>query len=145
MFPNPQDALPLPPRPNLKQYKKQAKDLVKACKSADPDAIRAWAKRWVETLATLANLAVTPELPVWPDRWVDKIADFAQRRLAGTGSGAAKCPLTDAQFVIARSQGFESWSRFAKHLEAVAHGDSQVSNFEAAADAIVSGDLVMLE
>lgn len=32
MFPNPQDALPLPPRPNLEQYKKQAKDLIKACR-----------------------------------------------------------------------------------------------------------------
>jgi hypothetical protein len=27
------DALPLPPRPNLEQYKKRAKDLVKICKS----------------------------------------------------------------------------------------------------------------
>jgi hypothetical protein len=28
----PQDAVPLPPRPNLEQYKKLAKDLVKVCK-----------------------------------------------------------------------------------------------------------------
>jgi len=50
MFPNPQDALPLPARPHLEQYKKQAKELVKACKSADPGAIHAWAAKWVETL-----------------------------------------------------------------------------------------------
>ena len=37
MYPNPQDALPLPPRPNLEQYKKLAKDLVKAWKSSDGD------------------------------------------------------------------------------------------------------------
>ena len=29
MYPNPQDVLPLPPRPSVEQYKKLAKDLVK--------------------------------------------------------------------------------------------------------------------
>lgn len=33
MFPNPQDSLPLPARPNLEQYRKLAKGLLKACKS----------------------------------------------------------------------------------------------------------------
>ena len=43
MFPNPQDALPLPARPNLEQYKKLAKDLARAAASADnPPALRAW-------------------------------------------------------------------------------------------------------
>ena len=43
MFPNPHDALPLPPRPNLNQYKTLAKDLLKAARSADPNAIGTWA------------------------------------------------------------------------------------------------------
>ena len=30
MYPNPQEALPLTPRPNLEHYRKLAKDLVKA-------------------------------------------------------------------------------------------------------------------
>ena len=34
MYPNPQDVLPLPPRPDLEQYKKQAKDLVEACRAS---------------------------------------------------------------------------------------------------------------
>lgn len=29
MYPNPQDALPLPPHPSVEQYRKLAKDLVK--------------------------------------------------------------------------------------------------------------------
>src|SRR5262249_44118289 len=37
--------------------------------------------------------------------------------------------------------GFTSWPRFAHHVEAIADGDSLTSAFEAAADAIVSGDL----
>ena len=37
------DALPLPPRPNLEQYRKLAKDFQRACKSSQPSAIRDWA------------------------------------------------------------------------------------------------------
>ena len=46
MYPNPQDAVPLPPHPDLEQYRKRAKELLKAAK-AGPDAIRAWAVAWV--------------------------------------------------------------------------------------------------
>jgi hypothetical protein len=35
MFPNPQNALPLPPRPNIENYKKLAKGLLKASKSGE--------------------------------------------------------------------------------------------------------------
>jgi ankyrin repeat protein len=138
MFPNPQDALPLPQRPNLEQYKRLAKDLVKVCKPDDPQAVRAWAVRWVESLAKLSSLAIAPEMPVRADRWVDQVEEFARRKMSADGG------LADAQFVIARSHGFESWPRFAKHLEGLARA-SQVSSFEAAADAIVAGDLAALE
>lgn len=143
MFPSPQDALPLPPRPNLEQYKKLAKDLVKACKSADPNAIRAWAARWVEALAGLTQLTITRDLPVSIDRWTDQVEEFARKKLSG--SAGAKCALADAQFVVARSHGFESWPRFARHIEGLARATSHVSKFEAAADAIVAGDLATLE
>ena len=39
MLPNPQTALPLPPRPSLERYKKLAKELVKACRSSNEKAI----------------------------------------------------------------------------------------------------------
>ena len=50
MYPNPQEALPFTSRPNLDQYRKLAKELVKACKSDDAGAIRAWTRRWLERL-----------------------------------------------------------------------------------------------
>jgi ankyrin repeat protein len=68
----------LPARPNLDQYRKQAKDFLKACKSGEPDAIR---------------------------------------RLRQFSKSAAKITLADAQFVIAREHGFESWSKFSRHIE----------------------------
>ena len=45
------EARPLPQRPSLEQYKKQAKDLLTVCKSADPAAIRAWAQKWFDECA----------------------------------------------------------------------------------------------
>jgi ankyrin repeat protein len=121
MYPNPQDVLPLPPRPSLEQYKKRAKELVKACKSGDPAAIRAWVERWLDALD-----AAQPE----------GLEEFARRKLSESG-----CALSDAQFIIARAHGFKSWPRFSQHLESLARATSPISAFEAAADAIVAGDV----
>jgi len=87
------DLTPLPERPNLEQYKKQAKDMVKAAKLSP-----------VSTELTLA----------------------------------------DAQLTIAREHGFESWPKFALHVKELTKLSSPISNFEAAADAIVAGDVTKL-
>ncbi len=139
MFPNPQDALPLPPNPSLDHYKKRAKDLVKAFQSPDSKAIRTWAANWIDSLIRLSNLSITPKLPVRIERWTDQLEEFACTKLSET------CTLAAAQFIIARAQGFESWPKLAKHLEAIARANSPINTFELAADAIVTGDLVTLE
>ena len=106
---NTTDLTPLPARPSLEQYKKQAKDLIKLISSGDSDAIRRVRKNHPH-----------------PDRR----PDFA---------------LADAQLAIAREHGFESWPKFAKHIEALNRASSSVSQFELAADAIVTGDAARLE
>jgi ankyrin repeat protein len=121
-YPNPQDAFPLPPRPNLEHYKKQAKALVKACKSGDPDAIAAWAEKWIRRMA-----------PAPSARDTDQFIDFAEHRLS------KKCSVTQAQFVIARAHGFLSWPKFAKVVS------TPISQFELAADAVVNGDEITLQ
>jgi hypothetical protein len=138
MYPNPATALPLPPRPNLEQYRKQAKDLVKACKSGDRDALRAWAAKWIETLVALQEAAIPPELRAEMENQVDPITEFARGQLADS------CALADAQFVLARVHGFKSWPRFAKHIEALIHAGSPVSTFESAVEAIIEGDVATL-
>jgi hypothetical protein len=122
MYPNPQDVVPLPSRPDLAQYKKQAKDLSKACKSRGRDGVREWAQRWI-------------------GKYSDQFVEFAWHKLSSEG----KCALTDAQFVIARAYGFLSWPKFARHIEDVQRANTSISAFEVAADAIMSGDLVTLQ
>ncbi|HEX6089055.1 MAG TPA: ankyrin repeat domain-containing protein [Gemmatimonadales bacterium] len=137
MYPNPQDAVPLPPHPDLEQYRKRAKELARACR-AGGDAIHAWATQWVDTL-----LALQPDLPEFARRdaarRATQIEEFARRRL-GT-----ECALSQAQFVIARAHGFASWPRLVHHLEGLAGADARLSAYERAAEAIVRGDLAMLE
>jgi ankyrin repeat protein len=145
MFPNPQDALPLPPRPSLERYKKLAKELVKACNSAEPSAIRNWSEAWVEALVKLSDLRITRDLSVRMQSWIDEVEEFGKRKLLGGEPTGRRCALAAAQFVIARSHGFESWPKFANQLEALVQKNSSVSRFEAAADAIVSGDVATLK
>jgi ankyrin repeat protein len=144
MFHGTQDALPLPPRPNLERYKKLAKELVNACKSGDEKAIADWTRRWIHTLAGLTGSKRSPKMLAEIDRRTSEVEDFVRRKLLDSKPVARKCALADAQFVIARAHGFESWPKFAKHLEALARKSSTVAGFEAAADAIVSGDLAAL-
>lgn len=143
MYPNPQDALPLPSRPNLDQYRKLAKDLVKACRSGDA-AIRAWAVEWLNALAAHLDQSDRFRHPDEIDRRAADVEQFARTRLGGRRDHP-KCALADAQFVIARAHGFISWPVFALHLESLAQSASPVSAFEAAVRAIVTGDLEMLE
>jgi ankyrin repeat protein len=78
----------LPARPNLEQYKKQAKDLLKSHGAAEPDALNR-IKRHHPTLHKL-SLAEIP---------------------------SARFTLTDAQLILAREHSFESWPKFAAHIE----------------------------
>lgn len=108
------DAKLLPVRPSLEQYKKQAKDLVKAfraeisSKSSDSEAIHS------EVIYSEAIQRVKNHHP--------RFADLPHDELART-----KFALADAQFVIAREHGFESWPKFAKHVEALASANFAAS------------------
>ena len=80
----------LPTRPNLDQYKKQAKDLARLCELQAPDAMARMRRNH-------------PRFHKLPE------ADATTTPVS----------LTDAQLVIAREHGFESWPKFAKHIEMV--------------------------
>lgn len=75
----------------------------------------------------------------WRFRW--QHPEFRGRPVAEVRT--ADLQLADAQLVIAREQEFESWNRLAGFIETLAR-DADVRRFEAAADAIVTGDLETL-
>ncbi len=112
---NTTDLTPLPARPSVQQYEQQAKDFVEVCKSGDSEALER-VKKYLPRPAQLLDSGILS-------------ANFA---------------LADAQLVIAREHGFESWPNFTKHIEALLRDGSPVSKFESAADAIVAGDAATL-
>src|SRR5262245_22809998 len=77
----------LPDRANLEQLKKQAKTLLHAARSQDPEALRRF-----QALPALARKSIS-EL------------------------GSITLALHDAQSVIAREYGFKSWNELREHVE----------------------------
>ena len=133
------DAIPLPPSPNLEQYKKQSKELLRA--SNDDASVRAWATRW---LTARADAVVETEARLRGEESRREFLDTAIDRLVQRVRQANIRQLSDAQFFIARAHGFESWPKFARHINALQSRGSDAVLFEAAADAIVSGDVAAL-
>jgi len=80
----------LPPRPDVEQYKKQAKDLLKGRTTAQPEALERIGN-YHPRLQGLTYLDI-------------------QR---------APFKLSDAQLTIAREHGFPTWSQFARHVQGV--------------------------
>src|SRR5271155_6276051 len=80
----------LPARPNLEQYRKQAKELARDCALSVPDALA----------------RVRKHHPRF-------------HKLAEIDLAAARVSVTDAQLVVAREHSFESWPKFAKHIEMI--------------------------
>jgi ankyrin repeat protein len=143
------DALPLPPRPNLEQYKKQAKELLKACKAGDPAALTGWVTQWLEAQLKIDPALASARRAYTPGEIAGRIRHGVERMMKHLGLGDAAsrgaCTLTRAQFALAREHGFASWPQFASHVEALARASSPICAFEAAVDAIVSGDVPLLE
>src|SRR5258707_523779 len=138
------DALPLPPRPDLDQYRKLARDLQRACTSTGAGAVGAWATRWVETLLRLQAVEAGADVR---RREIDRESDRIERRwqtFRKRDARRARCLIVREQVFVAREHGFASWPTFAAHVETLTHPDSPVSNFEAAVEAIVAGDAATL-
>ncbi len=146
------DAIPLAPHPVLDHYRTLAKELLSASKTGSDDAIRSWAHDWMERLTRLRAEARTPENTgprrsarrddVRVEREVnDILRDVHASRLLESAGARARPALTEAQLVLARLHGFDSWQKFSMHIEAGSRPGSPVSQFERAADAIVSGDI----
>jgi uncharacterized protein YdhG (YjbR/CyaY superfamily) len=101
----------LPARPSIEQYKKQAKDLLKSCKSRDAEALR-------------------------------RIREFVRQADGPSRSGTIT--LADAQFVIAREHGFNSWPNFAKEITTRTGIGTTGAVWKAAEETVVAGNVSSL-
>ncbi|HWY88780.1 MAG TPA: ankyrin repeat domain-containing protein [Gemmataceae bacterium] len=119
------DIKPLSFGATLAQYENQAKDLVKAYRSGDADVKR----RIRQHHPRLRGRANTN------DR--NDVTDSEVR--------SARVALADAQCIVARCHGFESWPRLAKHVAALTRKNSRVLQFESAVEAIITGDVAILK
>jgi ankyrin repeat protein len=133
------DVLPLPPRPDLNQYRKRAKELVAASSAPDAGAIAMWAKHWLEALTRLHGPQSTFVQSSF-DRAVEAIEKGVLEALQQPDG---RLKLSHAQFLLARAHGFASWPAFVRHLERLAASTGHP--FEAAADAVVNGGLGSLK
>jgi len=93
-------------------------------------------------LAKQCGLEFRRPLPAIVSRWTAQVAGFVQQKISEQNG---RCRLAEAQFIIARSHGFATWARFAKHLNYLKEKGSTSARFETAADAIIKGDLKTLK
>src|SRR5215472_1127590 len=117
--------MPFSIRASLKQYTRQATDLVKAYRSGDPKALHCFR----QLHPRLRGRSGTN------DR--NDVTD-AEIRKAGVA-------LADAQRVVARWYGFDSWPMLAEFVAAVTQEGSSVWQFESAVEAIIGGDVTTLK
>src|SRR5688500_5723234 len=106
----------LPVHPNLDQYKKQAKELLKSVRSGDPDALERLHRSHPRMM-----------------------------RLAPSQIETATVRLADAQLVIAREHGIDSWTKFAERIDAILGERSPKAVWRRVEDAVLAGDPGALE
>jgi putative phosphoribosyl transferase len=99
----------LPARPDLEQYKRQAKELLKACAAAAPEALERIRQRHPRFL-----------------------------RLSDVAVQSAAFKLSDAQLIIAREHNFDTWPSFTAQVEAMRKARNASSDDAPGSDAILA-------
>ncbi|HUS37441.1 MAG TPA: ankyrin repeat domain-containing protein, partial [Verrucomicrobiae bacterium] len=116
---------PLPAKPDLAFYTRQAQELARNFRAADPGTMYLIRQRHPRLRGR----------PNTNDR--NPVTDDEIRR--------TKVTLPDARAIIAGVHHFESWSDFTRHIRELNRRDSATAQFEAAANAIVNGDAKTLQ
>jgi ankyrin repeat protein len=164
----------LPVRPNLEQYRKQTKELLKRWKASDPQTTRKLAdaqhaiarehgfdtwKKFTEEIARRTGLA--DKAAIWKSaedalvagdnvtlarllREHEKMFRTEQPRSSWFGGLTPNYRHGDARTIIVRNHFFESWEQFAEFARNVKDSSSPIARFERAVDAVALGDAASL-
>lgn len=116
MYMNTTAILPLQEQGGLHQFEKQARQLAAAARKGREELL----------------LFVQQHFPVF-------LHLHEERKMMSESFSAA-----DAQRIVARSYGFESWAKLAEFIARISQPDSEVLQFESAVNAIITGDIATL-
>lgn len=116
---------PLPFDAGLDRYQRQAEELLAAFRAGDAEAIACFKQRH--------------------PRFLDEKIPWLPKRLSDAEVAATTLELADARLALARRYDFRDWAALEEHVAAVTQKDSPVRRFEAAVEAVVTGDLPALE
>jgi ankyrin repeat protein len=125
------DARELESESRLDRYEKLAEDVMTACNGGAPDALAR-----MEEYYKLAHPLTMEE--------VRQRSQQQLKRLTGAERPGTEISADDARLLVAHSHGFESWSKLAEYIDAMNQARSSVSRFEAAVEAVITGDLPTL-
>src|ERR1700749_1627164 len=115
---------PPPFRSPLSAYEDQADRLLAAHRAADPAAIDLFHRKH--------------------PRFLDETIKWRPKFIPDSGIRDAALSLDDARLAIARNYDFLDWPALVAHVDAVSQ-DGPVRAFEAAVEAVVNGDLGVLQ
>jgi ankyrin repeat protein len=143
------DARELPVDLNLEQLEQSARNLLSVLKSGDSDALTDIRDKWPEA-NQFDDADLTRRIKRRYAHWIMRAARKGSLlsllpRWLGQMRRIRFPSLADTKFVVACEFGFENWSILAGHIAGLKDPGSPVSRFEAAVDAVVSGDIDSLE
>jgi ankyrin repeat protein len=117
--------IPLPFRSTAKQYDQQAERLLAGWQAGDAGAVRIMREHH--------------------PRFLDERIPWLPKKMSDAEALSVTLDLADARLATARWYSFQDWQRLAEWVEAVRRDDSPIAKFEAAVEAVISGDVTTLE
>jgi ankyrin repeat protein len=130
------DALPIPPHADVSRYEQHAEAL-----AATADAPEAALREWAEALVAEATVATSAVADTEPTLAAERAVDRLVTKWRRSASGGERSGLAAAQAFVADAHEFTGWDAFIAHVTQLGDPGSPVARFEAAADAIVGGDI----
>ncbi len=131
---------------NLEQLRKQAKDLVKAARAGDVDAVARFGDLPVKLASAQTVLAREQGYTSWPalvheltEQPFRSDLEYYEGRAAGIAT-VNSVSLASARRDLAQRHGYSSWAGLTRHVTALANGEEPATPFMLAYAAVEGGD-----
>lgn len=116
---------PLPFGSSLKEYENQAAALLQGWAGEDPVTIKLFREHH--------------------PRFLDERITWLPKNLSDAEVKSVSLDVSDARLAVARCYSFQDWSRLAEWVTAIGQPGTPIAKFEAAVEAVITGDLDTLD